>query len=57
MLQVPMVPLTDIIRRLAGDLFGLKVADAAAVFGTPKALISSCEAAGFTDVQVLASSS
>ena len=51
-LQVPMVPLTDIIRRLAADLYGLEVADAASVFGTPEAIISSCETAGFNSTQV-----
>lgn len=47
-----MIPLTDIIRRLAAGLFGLEVADAAAVFGTPEAIQSKCHAAGFKDVQV-----
>lgn len=48
-----MVPLTDIIRRLASDVFGLNVSDAAAVFGTPEAIRTLCQAAGFQDVQVI----
>ena len=52
--QVPMVPLTDIIRRLVMKLFGLHMADAAAVFGTPEAIQNMCTSAGFGDpVQVI----
>ncbi|CAK0774488.1 hypothetical protein CVIRNUC_004173 [Coccomyxa viridis] len=49
---VPMIPLAAIVRRLAAELFGLKVPDAAKVFGTPEAIQSLCKAAGFKDVQV-----
>ena len=49
-----MVPLTDIIRRLVMELFGLHLADAAAVFGTPEAIQNMCMSAGFeTPVQVI----
>ena len=52
--QVPMVPLTDIIRRLVMELFGLHMADAAAVFGMPEAIQNMCRTAGFGDpVQVI----
>jgi len=47
-----MIPLTDIVRRLAEEVFGLKVADAAAVFGTPEAIEALCKAAGFRDIKV-----
>ena len=47
-----MVPLTDIIRTLAADMFGLKVADAGAVFGTTEDIVTLCTAAGFKEVQV-----
>ena len=50
--QVPMIPLTDIICSLAQDEFGLKVTDAAAVYGTPEDIVAVCGAAGFKDVQV-----
>ena len=52
-MQVPMVPLTDIIRRLAGEMFGLKVADAGAVLGTPEDIVALCTAAGFKGIQVV----
>ena len=49
-----MVPLTDIIRRLVEEFFDLRMADAAAVFGTPEAIQSMCTAAGFEHpVQVI----
>ena len=49
-----MVPLTDIVRRLVMELFGLHMADAAAVFGTPEAIQDMCTSAGFEDpVQVI----
>ena len=52
--QAPMVPLTDIARRLVGELFGVHLADAAAVFGTPEAIQSMCTNAGFAHpIQVI----
>ena len=50
--QVPMIPLAAIVGRLAAELFGLTVPDAAQAFGTPETIHSMCKAAGFRDVQV-----
>ena len=48
-----MIPLTEIIRRLADEMFNVQLPDAGSTFGSQPAIRAMCSAAGFSHVQVL----